>query len=281
VVAGQGNIQLIDKMNVAFPPDFETYDPKVTSDIKTGQAGISGSQTFEYLLIPRKPGRYTIKPITFSYFDLGKHKYISFTSPQYQIDVEKGVGDANNYVYSGASKEDIKYIGSDIRHIKSQPISLSQNGKLLFLSTSFWLLLFIPLILFVVLVIYWRKQHKQRSDAILMRNRRATKIASKRLKKGHDYLNAGKQAEFYIEISHAIWGYLSDKFGIPLSELSMDSIHEALVMKNVHEEIIVQVKETLNDTEFARFAPGDKSLTMGKTYEKALELIAKIERELR
>ena len=281
VIAGQGNIQLIDKMNVNFPPDFETYDPKITSDIKTGQGGISGSQTFEYLMIPRKPGRFIIKPITFSFFDPGKHRYISFTSPQYTIDVEKGTGDATNITYSGASKEEIKYIGSDIRHIKNQPLQLCLIGSVFFLSTTFFLLLIIPLVVFILLVILWKKQHKQRSDIRLMRNRKATKIASKRLKKAHDNLKAGKQEEFYIEISQALWGYLSDKFGIPLAELSMDSIHEALVKKNVQEEIISQFAEALTDTEFARFAPGDKSLAMGKTYEKALELISKIERELR
>lgn len=281
VVSGKGNIQLIDKMNVTFPPDFETYDPKITSDVKTGAAGISGSQTFEYLIIPRKPGKFTIKPVTFTYYDLAKRKYVSFSSPQYTIDVEKGSGDAGALVYSGASKEEIKYIGSDIRHIKNQQLSLSPIGDVLFLSTIYWVLLLLPLVLFLAFLVYWRKQNKERSDVALMRNRKATKIAIKRLKKGHDYLKSGKHAEFYEEISRALWGYLSDKFGIPLADLSMDSIYEALVHKNVQEDIVNQVKETLTDTEFARFAPGDKTLAMGQTYEKALELISKIERELR
>ncbi len=281
VIAGQGNLQLIDRMDVTFPPDFESYDPKINSDIKTSPAGVSGSQTFEYLMIPRKPGKFIIKPVTFSYYDLAKHKYVSFSSPQYTIDVEKGSGDGGTMVYTGANKEDIKYIGSDIRHIKNQPLDLQIKGSLLFLSLPFWLLIIIPLLLFIAFVVYWRKQHKERSDAALMRNRKATKIAIKRLKKGHDYLKAGKQEEFYVEISQAIWGYLSDKFGIPLADLSMDSIQDALVSRNVQDEIILQVKETLSDTEFARFAPGDKSMTMGNTYEKALELISKMERELR
>ena len=116
---------------------------------------------------------------------------------------------------------------------------------------------------------------------MLMRNRKATKIAIKRLKKANDHLKSGRQEQFYEEISQALWGYLSDKFGIPLADLSMDSISEALVNKNVNEEILTQFTETLNDTEFARFAPGDKSLTMERTYNKALEIITKIERELR
>ncbi len=282
VVSGEGNLQLIDKMNVNFPPDFETYDPKVTSDIKTTGGGISGSQMFEYLLIPRKPGKFTIKPITFSYYDLKKAKYISLSSPEFTLDVEKGSADASASVtYSGAGKEEIKYIGSDIRHIKDKPFDLNPKGRMFFGSVFFWLLLIIPLAIFLAMIVFWRKVAARRSDTVLMKNLKATKIARKRLRKAEEYQKALKQEEFYVEISQALWGYLSDKFSIPMVALSIDSVHDALVRKNVDEEIIAQFTETLNNTEYARFAPGEKSVNMEKIYAQALEIIAKIERELR
>ena len=281
VISGKGNIQLIDKLNVVFPPDFETYDPKVTSDIKTSGAGINGSQTFEYLVIPRKPGRFTIKPINFSYFDLEKRKYVTLSSPQFTIDVEKGTGESSVITYSGANKEDIKYIGSDIRHIKDKPFVLSRQGTFFFGSMTFWLLLLIPFLLFLAVIIMGRKLTERRSDTILMKNLKATKVARKRLRKAENFLKTGNQEDFYIEISQALWGYLSDKFSIPMAELSIDSVYEALVRKNVKEEIIRQFIETLNNTEFARFAPGQKTVNMERIYNEALEIISKIERELK
>jgi hypothetical protein len=281
-VSGKGNIQLIDKMNVAFPPDFESYDPKITSDIQTTSAGISGNQVFEYLLIPRKPGKFSIKPITFSYFDLDKRRYLSLTSPEFTLDVEKGSGESGAVMtYSGANKEEIKYIGSDIRHIRENILNLSPAGSRFFLSLGFWMLLVIPLLLFLVFLILWRKLAARRSDTVLMKNLKATKIARKRLQKAEEFQKSGKQESFYIAISQALWGYLSDKFSIPLSELSIDSVHEALLRKNVKEEIIAQFIETLNNTEFSRFAPGEKTVNMDKIYQEALEIIAKMERELR
>ena len=280
-VTGEGNIQLIDKMNVTFPPDFDSYDPKVTSDIKTTANGISGSQTFEYLVIPRKPGKFSIKPITFSYYDLTKKKYISLASPEYSIEVDKGNGEQSVVTYSGQAKEDIKYIGSDIHFIKNQPMQLHLTGSLFFGSLPFYLLILIPLLLFILLVAYWKHQVARHSNAMLMRNKKATKVAKRRLKKAHDSLKANKEEEFYEDISQALWGYLSDKFSIPLAELSMDSVSEALINKNVREEIIDQFKSTLNNTEFARFAPGEKSMMMEKIYNEALNVISKNERELR
>jgi BatD DUF11 like domain len=280
-ITGKGNIQLIDKLNINFPPDFETYDPKISNNVSTTGAGASGSQTFEYLIIPRKAGKFTIKPIAFSYFDLGKRRYITLTSPLYTVDVEKGSGDNTTVTYSGAGKEDIKYIGSDIRHIKNQPLHIQNTGTFFFGSTVFFFLMLLPVLLFIVFIIFWKKQEERRSDAVLMKNRKATRIAIKRLKKASVFLKEQQQEAFYIEISQALWGYLSDKFGIPLAELSIDSVHQALVKKNVKDEIIQQFIETLNNTEFARFAPGEKTMIMEKTYNEALEIITRIERELR
>ncbi|MFH1159696.1 MAG: BatD family protein [bacterium] len=281
VVSGTGNIQLIDKLNVTFPPDFETYDPKIVSDYNITASGVTGMQSFEYLFIPRKPGKFTIKPVTFSYFDLAKKKYVTLQSPEYTLNVEKGSGSSAVTTYSGMGKEEIQYIGSDIRHIESRTFHLYKGGAWFLGTLSYFLWLAFPLVLFIALLILFKKQAARRSNTLLMKNRKATRVAKKRLRKAEDFLKHGKQDPFYEEISQALWGYLGDKFGIPKAELSMDSVLQVLQGKQVSEEIIAQFISTLNDTEYARFAPGDKAPRMEETYSKAMEIIAKIERSLK
>ncbi len=281
VVSGEGNLQLIDKLNITFPPDFETYDPKISNDIRSSEKGVSGSQVFEYLIIPRKPGKFTLKPISFSFYDLKKMKYITLTSPEYTIDVEKGSGEGANVTYTGANHEEIKYIGSDIRHIKNQVFALSTGGDYFFGSIAFILWLILPLAVFVTFVLLFRKFSERRSDVVLMKNLRATKVARKRLRKAEIYFKEQKQLEFYVEISQALWGYLSDKFSLPIAELSIDTVRQTLINKEVGEELIQNFLDTLNNTEYARFAPGEKSVNMERIYNEALAVISRIERELR
>ncbi len=281
VVSGEGNLQLIDKLNITFPPDFETYDPKVSNDIRSSEKGVSGSQVFEYLIIPRKPGKFNLKPISFSFYDLKKMKYVTLTSPDYTIEVEKGTGEAANVTYTGANHEEIKYISSDIRHIKNQVFSLSKSGEYFFSSLGFFLCLIVPLLLFFIFIMLFRKFSERRSDVMLMKNLRATKVARKRLKKAELYLKEKKTQEFYVEISRALWGYLGDKFSLPIAELSIDTVKQTLIKKEVGEEIIQNFIDTLNNTEYARFAPGEKSVNMERVYNEALAVISRIERELR
>jgi hypothetical protein len=280
-ISGRGNIKLIDKLNVIFPPDFETYDPKINDNINKSDNGISGTKTFDYLIIPRTEGVFTIKPVTFTYFDLNKGKYVTLSSPEYTLKVAKGDGKQSTASLTSVNQEDIKYIGSDIEHIKIKPMDLNKKGEHFFLSDLYYFLSFIPLILFSLAIFFRRKHLKLKSNIALLKNRKATKVAKKRLQKAKNYLTTKEKDKFYIEISHALWGYLSDKFSIPLAELSMDSVYIALKSKNVKEEITLQFIKTLNNCEFARFAPGDESLTMDKIYTEAIGIISNTENELK
>ena len=123
IISGEGNIDLIDKINLKLPPDFESYEPKITNNIKNTNNGISGTRTFEYVVIPRNKGNYTIEPVKFSYFDVKKKKYVNLSTQQYSIIVDRNEKVNKNITYSGANREDIKYVGSDIRFIKNQPFN--------------------------------------------------------------------------------------------------------------------------------------------------------------
>jgi len=281
VISGKGNIELIDKLDVVFPPDFETYDPKIINKINTTATGLSGSRTFEYLAIPRNAGQFNIKPLTFSYFDLSKNQYVTLTGPEYRIDVAKGDQEQTGISYSGVSQKDIQFIGSDIRHIRTQSISLAKINSHFFGSMAFYLWLLIPFILFIIFLTLYQNFKKRRGDVELVKKRKANKVARKNLKKASEFLDTENSEAFYVEISRALWGYISNKFNIPLSELSIDTVSQRLGKKNVSPDNIEEFTDVLNSCEYARFAPGDKSRKMQDIYDAAMRIITKIENELK
>lgn len=278
-VTGTGNIKLIDKPNFVFPADFESYEPRINDNIKVGTSGVSGTRTFEYLLVPRNHGNYTIKTASFIFFNLSTGKFQTLKTPEIKIKVEKGSG-KDAYV-SGADKEDFKYIGTDIRYINTKIAKLRPVDSYFFGSALFWILLLLPPVLFALFLIIWQKELKKRGNIALMRNRKATKVARKRLKAAEENLKKDNQTAFCNEISSALWGYISDKFNIPRANLSMESVASALENKKVKEDLIQKFVNTLNNCEFARFAPGDKSQVMGNLYSEALEVITQTEQELK
>lgn len=280
-VSGKGNLELVDLPKPKFPSDFETYDPKVTSDINTSLAGISGKKKFEYLAIPRAPGDFVISPVTFSFFNPKEKKYFTYSTGEINISVTKGSQTSGGITYSSSAQEDIKYIGKDIHHIKNAPFNLKPSNAFLFGSTLYYILLAAPVFIMMLIVIIWKKREKMLGDISTMKTRKANKVARTRLLKASNYKKEAKDKQFYDEIAQALWGYLSDKFNIPQSSLSIDTVKETLTSRGVDHLVTDNFVNTLNNIDFARFAPGDASGKMETVYNEALNAITRAEKILK
>lgn len=280
-VAGNGNIEMVELPEIKFPVDFEVYDPKINQNVKKNASGISGWKSFEYLIIPRAAGTFTIPAVPFSYFDPVQGIYKTSTSPEYTINVEKGDGASADISYTAVHQQDIRYIGSDVRHLKLPPYSFHVIGKTFFGSWLFWTLPVLLIIGFFILIIATAKMRKQRRNVALMRNKKATKVARNRLKKGYTYLKNNQPDAFFEENTNALWGYLSDKFTIPRAELSRDTVYERLSVKGISDEYIKEIVDIIDAGEFARYAPGNKQHDMENIYRSSIDIISKIEQNLR
>lgn len=280
-ISGSGNIELVNPPAPVFPPDFEVYDPKVVASVEASSQGMSGTKKAEYLIIPRRAGDFNIAPLEFSYFNLAKGQYVTLHSSPMNIKVAKGEGGdyAEGSVYAN-NQEGIKYLGSDIRHIKTGDPKLKPLNSYFFGSWMYFIILAALLLCFLVALALVKKRRQFKQDVVLVRNRQATKVAKGRLKNAYKFLKEQDQNHFYEEMSQALWGYISDKLGIERSVLSMDTVKEAMMGKGVDEALSSQFVDTLNTCEFARFAPGDAASKMEGLYEKGLDVIMKVEKAI-
>lgn len=280
-VTGSGNIELIDLPQPVFPPDFEVYDPKVSTDIRVGPSGVNGTKKAEYLIIPRFQGDYTIPSIGFSFYDPKKKEYINLSSQAFELTVEKGDTDANTDAMMSRSQEGIRYIGSDIRHIQTDQHKLRAQDRYFFASLPYYLINLLIVLVFSSALVFSRRQDRLRQNQSLLKNRKATKVAKKRLKAAELSLKKKDQNAFYAEMSQALWGYIADKFMIPLSELSFESVQTELLNKQVDQALTDELIQALNNCEYARFAPGDTGKKMEDLYLQGIEVITKAERSIK
>ena len=280
-VSGAGNIELLQLPEPVFPPDFEVYDPKVSTSTNNNAQGLTGTKKAEYLVIPRRAGDFSLQPVEFAYFNPSKETYQTIQSEPYEIHVEKGVGgEGDEGSIFASNQEGIKYLGSDIRHIMTGNPKLKPIGTVFFATPAYFVALLVLLLAFVIMLLISKRHEQQKQDTAANRNRKATKVARGRLKKAEQFLKVKDQDNFYIEMSQALWGYISDKLGIERSKLSMDTVNEALQGKNVPDDLTQQFIDTLNSCEFARFAPGSAEEKMDDLYQKGIEVITKAEKVL-
>lgn len=278
-LSGNGNIKLVEPPKVNLPEDFETYDAKISENISVTRGGINGTKTFDYLFIPRHEGDYTIEALNFSYFDPNKKVYVTLPSPNFKLHVDKGTGTSATVVGGTNAKEELKVLGNDIRYIKTAT-ELKEKEQYFFNSALFYSLLLSPLLCFISFLIIRRKSIANNKDGVAVKSRKATKMARKRLSIAEQHLKSSNKELFYIEIFKALYGYISDKLNIPLADLNKEHISGTLKNRAVSEATIEKLMTTLDNCEFARYAPSSVSGDLNGIYNNTVELITKIEDEI-
>lgn len=280
-IIGEGNLKLIETPKIDFPGDFEVYDPKISPSIKITPNGARGFITYEYLLIPRHAGTFTLDPIKLSFFNPATQKYKTLNGQEFTIDVEKGDGDQNGLVVSNFNRQDVANIGTDIRFIRTGNISLQVIGNPFFGSNSFWLIYLIGIGLTIILIIVRRKKIKENADLMGMRTKKASKVSKKRLRAAGKELKAGNDGKMYEAILKAIWGYLADKLSIDAASLTRDNVGDILTTNKVDSEVIKSLIRLLDDCEFARYAPSAAETDSKTIFNQAADIIGKLEKNLK
>ena len=278
-LTGKGNIQLLNPPEINLPSGIDKYEPKTSEQIDRNGT-ISGTKTFDYLMVPRSAGKKEIPPIQFSYFNPQKMSYVTLSTPAYELDVAQGESSGNESV-AGYTKEEIKLLGQDIRYIKTSNGDLSTGTGMLEFGFGFWSAALAPLFALGGLVTWKRKQDKLAGNVRLLRYQRAEKVARARFRTAKTLMAANNQTGFYSEMAQALFGYLEDKLHIPKAEMSLDRAADELKRRNVSETLISGLKTLMEKCEFARFAPAsDGASAMSGMYDQLTNVIIELERSL-
>lgn len=271
-ISGSGNIKYLKAPSVNFPSQFDVYDPQNNIEAKPSGTTVKGSSIFEYTFIPQFMGDYEIPVSEFSYFDPISAKYVTINIPAKKIKVGKGVASA-----STTFTKDFELKNKDILHIKVGYLNIQKTHEMYLNSYLFWFWYIIPIVILVSILWYYRKTIKQRSNIQLLKTKRANKVAKKRLKRAKEFMMANLNNEFYAEILKALWGYLSDKLNIPVSELNKENISLELSNYGANEQIINELISILDKCEFAQYAPELGGSNMAEIYNETSEIMDKLE----
>ncbi len=283
-ISGSGNLSLIQAPSVSLPSTFEQYSVKSTESINTNQYGASGYKQYEYPIIPRSEGEFTLQPTKFSFFNTKSMKYETLESPTYNLtilpDSTAGSSSGSATIKRSLAREDVKLLGEDIRFIKIEDAELRAESKPFILSRVYYISLAAIFALFALLYALISRHIKVSKNSTLVRGKRANKVALQRFKAANTYMTAHDEKSFYTEMLSAIWGYMSDKFNIPVANLTKESVRKELGKRGVSQELVTGFSDIVTLCDEAQYSPM-ASAQMNEIYMSAIQLISKIESEIK
>ena len=277
-VAGKGNLKLFTAPTVKLPSTLEVYEPEHSESVNTTIAGMQGSITDSYTIVPQFKGTYPVNPITFSFFDPKTEKYKTITSKEFTIEVENGPissataatnsNDAQKQVV--LSKDNFKYLKLDAN---LEPIAKEDFFK----SALFWSLLGGPFLLIPLFILAGKKRRARLSDVEGNKLRRANKLAKKYLSEAKR--NIQNPVSFYESLERALHNYLKAKLNIETSEMEKSHISKLLLERNVEAPVVENFIGLLKSCEYARYA-SSSTASVQQDYNKSVEVISNIDKQI-
>lgn len=266
-VSGTGNLSFVSlpALSEKFPSELKFLKSEDKVDKASGET--SGVVTFDCTFIPQKEGEFEIPALKFNFFDAAKGSWYTETTRSFKIKVGQG----------------------SARHDSSSSLSfnnkLQKPGKLLkthvlYISRPLFVLWYaVPVVLLIIILIIYRKRVRMRSDIALLKRRKANSVARRRLKAAEKCMRRGERDKFYDVMLQSLWGYLSDKLGIPTSELTRDNVSGELSDAGIDDAVIEKLISLLDDCEFAKYANATGS-DMQSTYSRACSVIDSLDSRL-
>jgi len=279
-MSGTGNIKMLPEPKIKFPNDFELYPPKSSDKINRQNSGISGSKTFEYVLIPRLPGSKMIPAIKLNYFNPKTKQYQTTSTSPVQLEITKG-DESFTVVHGEGGKTQVQWFGQDIRFIKSKATAFYERRQYIAQNALFWIILILPWVGIASAYAYRKQQNRLHGDVAYARDRRAGRAAKKRLCVAKANLQISKQKEFYAEIAKALTGYLGDKLNIAEAGLMTDEAISHLNKRGVSRETMDLYFDCLKTCDRQRFSPTDAAEDQMRTFFKKSEnALTQLEKEI-
>lgn len=272
--SGNGNMKLFTLPKPVVPNALEMYDPVHDEQVTTSLSGMSGKITDKYSIVPQYKGKYAIKPMSFSYFDLSSGSYKTITSPEIMVDVLDGptLAEANP-----TTSKNVITTADQFKSIKSKTILVSIAKNDFYGSNLYYLLLFAPFVIIPIIVLAKKRKEAIDGDVTGNRIRMNNKLAKKYLSEAKKQLN--NKEPFYIALEKAMHNFLKAKLHIETSEMSKDNISELLLSRNADPESVQSFIDLTENCEFARYAPAS-SASIQQDFDKAVLIISALEKQI-
>jgi hypothetical protein len=272
--SGNGNMKLFTLPKPVVPNALEMYDPVHDEQVTTSLSGMSGKISDKYSIVPQYKGKYAIKAMQFSYFDLNSGSYKTITSPEIMVDVLDGptLAEAN----PNASKN-LSLKTDQFKNIKPKTTLVAIARNDFYGSNLYYILLFMPFVILPIIVLAKKKKEAIDGDVRGNRIRMNNKLAKKYLSEAKKQLN--NKEPFYIALEKAMHNFLKAKLHIETSEMSKDNISELLLSRNVNPESVQDFINLTENCEFARYAPAS-SASIQQDFDKAVLIISELEKQI-
>jgi hypothetical protein len=256
-VRGKGNLRGV---RVADPvvSGLQILQPETRDLIESPGDRVQGTRSFAWLIVPERPGTFTIPPLTLHTFDPETRTYKRIASEKLTLTAAGAARSAVTTPSKPAAGDDVA--DADSREHEEAWPPLRPHSQLLrretpLASRGFYalLLLFWPVLWIgsVLGPVAWARLRARGGES---GERQALRKARSRLKTAESALAARDSRRFHAEVASALMATLELRLGEGVTGLTQNELRTRLSQRGLSEELSRAVCEVLAQCDFARFS---------------------------
>jgi hypothetical protein len=273
-VRGQGNLKSIGEIALPEIGDFRVFAPKARETINVDGRVVGGEKVFDLVLVPQRPGSYTLEGFDFSYFDPERARYMVTTADPVRVEVLPADESVAGQLREAGLETTIAR--QDIRYVKR--VTIERDGLTLSLDGGRGgFVRYLPVLIAVVGIVIGVQRRRSalsgRAGA-----RRAFKGVAREIEAAERMLVRGVDtADASGRVARAIKRYIAARAGV--GEAVVDEVFIGSIA-GVSTERRSEIARLLADLDRIRFAPvsPDRDELAGIT-DRARSLLNMVDRE--
>jgi hypothetical protein len=268
--SGVGNVQDL-RIDLPPIPGVRALQPAIRDQQQFQNGKLSGTRSWEWILIAQAPGEHTVPPIELDYFDPTVQRYGSATTPALTF-TSTGAAKAPSPALEPADarpKPTVETFGpiSMYSALSRGPIPVRERGW-------FAWLLALPALLFVLVVLGGSisRHREQRSTT-------PGAVQRKLLRSARRALESDDPREFYDRVVASITHALDSRLREAVGGLPHAQLRARLIAEGFDDNLVQRVINELEGADFARFAAwGVSKEEMERCFERSAAIIERIQR---
>lgn len=274
---GNGDSKRFAAPKFDIPPGLDGIEPKIAEEeeYENGEEVIH-SRVFEYVLLPKQPGEYQIRP-ALTFFNPDSNRYYTLSADSLPlIRVTAGANYQNDQVA----------VDTVPLPAPPQPVEFKLVDHVpQWLHSPFALAL--PIFGLALFGIFYLLRKKKPSPAAAAPERNdapalpSPKAMRERFAKAAAYLNSDNPRAFYDELFKSLQGYLAARFQLSPAQMTQENVRRILSERNVHPATIQNLLSVWQTCEQALFAGQAQSAQMDPTWRQAESVVQDLEKTLR
>jgi hypothetical protein len=273
-VRGRGNLKSIGEIPLPEIRDFRVFAPEAREVINTEGGRVGGEKIFDLVLVPQRPGNYTLEGFDFSYFDPGKAAYLVTTADPVKVTVLP----ADDTVAGppGEAGLGTRIARQDIRHVKRVPIE-RDDLTLPLDGAAGTLIKYLPVLIALAGIVI-TIQRRRAAASGRASARKAFKVLVRDLKGAGRMLGRdAPAADVSGHTARAVKSYIAARAGV--AESVVDEVFVGS-LDRVSTEQGSEIAQLLADLDRVRFSPVSPDRTeLEQIIERAGNLFRQVDKE--